>query len=100
MSWPVASTTGSPLILFYSINCAALRIVSLAGTEITFRVITSLTCMVISAFLPQEPIDQPFIRFSAERLRNTICREVGRAIAAEHSNEVRVRDTVSIVKPR
>jgi hypothetical protein len=43
---------------------------------------------------------QPFIRFSAERLRSTIRREHGTSMAAQLSRDVSVREMVSIVKPR
>src|ERR1022692_2116695 len=41
-----------------------------------------------------------FNRLSAARLRNTMRRELGTAIAAVFSSWVSVRDTVSIVRPR
>jgi len=44
--------------------------------------------------------DSAFIRFNAERLRNTTRRDVGSAIAAPFSRCVSMRDTVSIVSPR
>ena len=43
---------------------------------------------------------QLFRRFSADRLRNTIRRELGTSIAALLSRHLNVRDTVSMVKPR
>src|SRR5208282_971765 len=52
--------------------------------------------------LPRNLADttQLFRRFSAERLRSTIRREVGTSIAAVLSRHVNVRDTVSMVRPR
>ena len=43
---------------------------------------------------------QELSRASAARLRISICREVGSAIAADFSNCVNVREIVSIVSPR
>ena len=43
---------------------------------------------------------QPFRRFSADRLRSTMRRELGTSIAAVLSRHVKVRDTVSMVRPR
>jgi len=45
-------------------------------------------------------IDQAFNRVSAAWLRNTMRRELGTEIAAEFSSCVKVRDTVSMVRPR
>ena len=44
--------------------------------------------------------DQAFKRRSAARLRSTIRRELGSAIAALFSRVVNVRETVSMVSPR